>query len=348
MLSSLSVWLRVFLAVLLAGLVSFLTTPPVRRLAQRLGAIDAPDGERRINTSPVPRMGGLAIYAGFVTAVLILCRLDRETVGMLAGSVLIAAMGALDDVYDLPAWAKLLFQLGAALVAYFCGIVFAVISNPIRVTEIVTIPVGLLSLPITVLWIVGCTNAVNLIDGLDGLAAGVSAISSLTMLVVSLFVSEPAIAVILAALTGACIGFIPYNINPAKIFMGDLGSQVLGYLLSVLSILGLFKFHAIVTFFVPLLALAFPIADTAFAFCRRILRGQNPMKADRSHLHHRLLAIGLNQKQAVAVLYSVSALLGLIAVVLTGRAAFVRIVCLVLAVAVTVLCWLFVRGNSDR
>ena len=197
-------------------------------------------------------------------------------------------------------------------------------------------------MPLTVLWIVGCTNAVNLIDGLDGLAVGVSAISSLTMLVVALFVAEPNVALILAALTGACVGFIPYNLNPAKIFMGDVGSQLLGFILATVSIMGMFKFHAIITFLVPVLAMSVPLADTVFAFFRRIVHGQSPFHADKGHFHHRLLAMGLNQKQAVAVLYAVSAVLGLLAVLLAGKYTAVRIVCLVLAFAISICVWFFV------
>ena len=176
---------------------------------------------------------------------------------------------------------------------------------------------GNLSIPITVLWIVGLTNAVNLIDGLDGLANGVSAISATTMLVIALLASESQVAVVMAALVGACAGFMPYNLNPAKMFMGDTGATFLGYILATMSIQGLFKYYAVISFVVPFLILGLPIFDTAFAFIRRIAHGQNPMHADRSHIHHRLIDMGLNQKQAVATLYVISAILGLSAVVLT-------------------------------
>ena len=171
--------------------------------------------------------------------------------------------------------------------------------------------------PATVIWIVAITNAVNLIDGLDGLACGVSTISSMTLLVIALVVSEGNVAILMAALAGGCIGFLPYNLNPAKIFMGDTGSTFLGYILAVVSIQGLFKFYTIISFAVPFLMLGLPIFDTCFAFIRRIAHGQSPMHADRSHVHHRLIDMGFNQKQAVAVLYVISAILGLSAVVLT-------------------------------
>ena len=166
-------------------------------------------------------------------------------------------------------------------------------------------------------WIVGITNAVNLIDGLDGLACGVSTISSMTMLVIALTVAEPDVALLMAALAGGCIGFLPYNLNPAKIFMGDTGSTFLGFILATVSIEGLFKSYAIISFAVPFLMLGLPIFDTCFAILRRVSHGQSPMSPDRGHIHHRLIDMGFNQKQAVAVLYVISAILGLSAVVLT-------------------------------
>ena len=168
------------------------------------------------------------------------------------------------------------------------------------------------------------------------------------MLIVSLFVSEPVVSIILAALTGACLGFMPYNLNPAKIFMGDVGSQLLGFVLSTASIMGLFKLHAIITFFVPLLALALPLADTIFAFFRRILHGQSPFKADKGHFHHRLLAMGLNQKQVVAVLYGISAVLGLLAVLMAGDSMAVKIICLAAAFIISLVIWLKVFKNNPN
>ena len=200
------------------------------------------------------------------------------------------------------------------------------------------------SVPFTIIWIILCTNAVNLIDGLDGLAVGVSAISSASMMLVSLIVpmSTGSVPLLLACLTGACLGFMPYNMNPAKIFMGDVGSQFLGYVLACVSIMGLFKFHAIITLIVPFLSLAIPLFDTVFAFFRRILHGQSPFHADRGHIHHKLLAIGLNQKQAVVTLYGVSAILGIIAVMIAGPGTGIRIVCLALAFVISVAVWFFV------
>ncbi len=345
----LAIWLKLLLAAVVAFAVAFLMTPPVKRFAEKVGAMDVPKDERRVHNHPIPRMGGLAIFLGFVLSLLLFVNVTTQVMGLLLGAVIIVVMGAVDDIVSLNAWVKLAGQILAAVVAIRCGIVFDAISNFNFLSANTTIEIGFLSIPLTLLWIVACTNAVNLIDGLDGLAVGVSTISSLTMLVVALFVSEPNVSIILAALTGACVGFMPYNLNPAKIFMGDVGSQLLGFVLSTVSIIGLFKLHAVITFLVPMLALAVPLADTIFAFFRRILHGQSPFHADKGHFHHRLLAMGLNQKQVVAVLYGVSAVLGLIAVLLAGRSAVVRIICLIAAFAISLCVWLFLfRQNVNK
>ena len=341
-------WIKMLLAFAVSLLVAYVMTPPVKRFAEKVGAIDVPKDNRRVHDHPIPRMGGLAIFIGFVLSLIFFVPMSTKVLGLLVGSVIIAVMGGVDDIVSLNPWVKLIGQIVAALVAIRCGLVFDVISNPNIFAEETYIEIGWLSVPLTMLWIVGCTNAVNLIDGLDGLAVGVSAISSLTMLIVSLFVSEPVVSIILAALTGACLGFMPYNLNPAKIFMGDVGSQLLGFVLSTASIMGLFKLHAIITFFVPLLALALPLADTIFAFFRRILHGQSPFKADKGHFHHRLLAMGLNQKQVVAVLYGISAVLGLLAVLMAGDSMAVKIICLVAAFIISLGIWLKVFKNNPN
>lgn len=341
-------WLKILLAAVISFAVAYIMTPPVKAFAEKVGAIDVPKDDRRVHDHPIPRMGGLAIFVGFMVAMLMLVEMNKPVIGMLLGVVIIAVMGAVDDVVALNAWVKLVFQVVAAVVAIRCGVVVDAVSNPNILSDMTTIHIGFLSVPLTLIWIVGCTNAVNLIDGLDGLAVGVSAISSFTMLVVAMFVAEPTVAIILAALTGACMGFMPYNMNPAKIFMGDVGSQMLGFVLATASIMGLFKFHAIITFFVPLLALGVPLFDTGFAFIRRIIHKQSPFHADKKHLHHRLLKLGLSQKQAVAVLYGVSAVLGIFAVLLAGRNTYVRIACLVLALLVAFAVWFFVIRKNPR
>ncbi len=329
MFPELSEWLKLLLAFAVSLVISYLMTPPVKHFAEHVGAIDVPKDDRRVHDHPIPRMGGLAIFLGFVLSLLVFVPMDMKVMGLLLGALIIAVVGGVDDIIPLSPSAKLLAQFIAALVCIRSGIVFDAISNPNVFSDQTYIEIGWLSYPLTVLWIVGCTNAVNLIDGLDGLAVGVSAISSMTMLVVSLLVADPVVSIILAALTGACLGFMPFNFNPAKIFMGDVGSQFLGFVLGVSAIMGLFKLQAIITFIVPLLALAVPLADTLFAFIRRILKGQSPFHADKGHFHHRLMATGLSQKQTVAVLYGVSAIMGLVAVLISGHNNLIKILCVV-------------------
>ena len=304
-------------ALFTAAIVSFITTPVVRTLAFRVGAVDIPRDSRRMHHHPIPRMGGLAIFFGFLLSALVFVPLDTPLRGMLLGAVIIVILGILDDIYALPAMPKFLVQIVAATVAVLMGNEIEILSNPNIFSSNPYWDLGILSVPISVFWIVGITNAVNLIDGLDGLACGVSTISSMTMLVIALTVAEADVALLMAALAGGCIGFLPYNLNPAKIFMGDTGSTFLGFILATVSIEGLFKSYAIISFAVPFLMLGLPIFDTCFAILRRISHGQSPMAPDRGHIHHRLIDMGFNQKQAVAVLYVISAILGLSAVVLT-------------------------------
>ena len=291
----------------------------MKGLAYKVGAIDVPRDARRMHKVPIPRLGGLAIFIGFMVSVFLFVNIrgDRAMQSILLGAVVIVVLGVLDDIMALPAMLKFVVQIAAACIPALNGVVIQAISNPNIFSDDLYWVLDGLSIPITILWIVGITNAVNLIDGLDGLANGVSAISATTVLVISLMASELPVAIMMAALVGACVGFMPYNTNPAKMFMGDTGAMFLGYILATMSIQGLFKFYAVISFVVPFLILGLPIFDTAFAFIRRVAHGQSPMHADRSHIHHRLIDMGLNQKQAVATLYVISAILGLSAVVLT-------------------------------
>jgi UDP-GlcNAc:undecaprenyl-phosphate GlcNAc-1-phosphate transferase len=310
--------ITLLLALVVAAVVSFLTTPLVKTLACKVGAIDVPRDGRRMHKTPIPRLGGLAIFIAFILSVLLFADIDRQMQGILLGAVIIVVLGVLDDIMTLRAMPKFIVQILAAAVAVYHGCSIQFLSNPNLFSSNLYINLGWLSVPITIIWIVAITNAVNFIDGLDGLAVGVSAISTASLLVIALMVAENNIAIILAALLGACLGFIPYNFNPAKIFMGDTGSTFLGYILACLSIQGLFKMYAIISFAVPFLILGVPIFDICFAFLRRIAKGQNPMVADRGHVHHRLIDMGFSQKQSVAITYMITAILGLAAVVLTS------------------------------
>ena len=308
------------MALLTAFLIAYIATPFAMKAALRAGAIDMPgkagtDSARHLHKKPTPRMGGLAIFVGFVCSALLFAPLGPKNISMLAGATIIVLLGVFDDIYDLPAMKKLVVQLVAAAVAVLGGNKIYFFSRLMSLGG--HWDLGVLSIPVTLLWIVLITNAVNLIDGLDGLAAGVSTISCVSLVIIALVYSNPGVAIITSALAGGCIGFLPYNRPPAKIFMGDTGSTLLGYVMAVASIQGLFKFYAIISFVIPFLMLGVPIFDTCFAILRRLARGQSPMAPDRGHIHHRLIDMGFTQKQAVAVLYLISAILGLSAVVLT-------------------------------
>lgn len=334
---------------ILAFIIGFSSTPIVRRLAFRIGAVDVPKDNRRMHSRPIARLGGLAIVAGFVVALLFIVISSnflfsdryRDLLGIVSGIIIIVVMGILDDIKPLPAKLKLLFQVAAALMVVLIGDTkIDFLTNPFSNTGYSLLG-DYISYPLTVLWIVGITNAINLIDGLDGLAAGVSSISSLSLFVVSIlrFDSDPYTGIITAALAGSTLGFLPFNFNPAKIFMGETGSAFLGFTLGAISIQGTLKSYAAISIAIPLLVLGLPLFDTAFAIFRRLANRKPIMSADRGHLHHRLIDMGLSHKQSVIVMYTASAALGLCAIVLADKGALSAII---LLVAVSV----FVMGGA--
>ncbi len=310
------IYMNLILAFACAAAVAFAATPAAKRFAFAVGAIDRPGG-RHIHKKPTALMGGLAIFLGFVVSLLIFGSMDRQMASIMIGALIIVTVSAFDDIFDLPAWLRLGVHVLAAL--------FPILLGGIRIEQLSALgfgvdaefSLGVFSIPITALWIVGVTNAVNWIDGLDGLAAGVSGIAALSMLVISCLLGNFYVALIMAALSGAVIGFIPYNLHPAKIFMGDTGAMFLGYMLGVMSIQGLFKFYVAVSFVVPFLVVGIPILDMAVTIFRRLRRGQSPMAGDRAHVHHRLIDMGFTQRQTVAILYCISGVLGISAVVMT-------------------------------
>ncbi|MGI6337166.1 MAG: MraY family glycosyltransferase [Eubacteriales bacterium] len=310
-------YLTIGIAFLVAGIVAFATTPLVKKFAYVVGAVDVPKDNRRMHKTPMPRLGGLAIFFGFLIAILLFGSMDRVMASILIGALIIVTLGIFDDILRLQSWIKFIVQCAAACVPVLYGglrIEFFTSFNLFSGDRFLYL--GYLSIPITIIWIVGMTNAVNFIDGLDGLAAGVSTIASLSLLAVSCITQNSYVAIVMACLTGACVGFLPYNLNPAKIFMGDTGALFLGFILATMSIQGLFKFYAVISFAVPFLILGLPLFDMIVSVLRRVLSGKSPMAADREHIHHKLIDMGFNQKQAVAILYGITIILGLIAVVL--------------------------------
>ena len=324
-------------AFLIALIVALIATPAVIVLADKTGAMDAPDA-RKVHKGPMPRIGGLAIYCGFMVSVLLMLNfgdltpeLANGVIGLLLGGTLIVIIGLIDDYKNLPAKVKLLGQILAACVVVYFDVRIDFITDPFGDY----LYLEYLAAPATVFWIVGLTNTVNLIDGLDGLAAGVSTIASITIMLVALQENVMLVALFTAALAGAAIGFLRYNFNPAKIFMGDTGSMFLGFILAGVSVIGAVKSTATIALIVPILALGLPIMDTTFAIIRRYRGGVPIFKPDKGHLHHRLLDLGFSQRQAVLLMYVISALLGLSAVVLnevSGGMSIVIVVCVLLVV----------------
>lgn len=326
--------LTVLVAVVAAAIISFVLTPLVKALAIRLGFVDIPKDERRMHHRPIPTIGGVAIFTAFLLVMLVMCDMNRELWGLLAGSLLIVITGIIDDKYDLNAKLKFIIQIVAAAIPVSQGCLIEHICNPIGFIGPEYIDLGVLAIPITIVWIVAITNAVNFIDGLDGLSVGVCGISSLTMGIIALVMGQSTEALILGILLGACLGFLPYNFNPAQIFMGDTGATFLGFVLSCMSVSGLFKLYTVISFAVPLLVLGVPLFDICFACIRRIWNHVSPMHADRSHIHHRLIDSGFNQRQSVMILYAAASLLGVLAVVFSTSGVTKTLMILVAVVVV--------------
>ena len=308
---------RLFLGLILSAAISYFMTPVARRVAYRVGAIDVPKDQRRIHCEPIPRLGGLAIYTAFVAASLLLMPMDIPLATLLAGATMMACMGMVDDTRPLPARLKLTIQILAALVVIAGGARIEFITNFLSASKPI-IPLGVFSVPATLFWVVGITNTVNLIDGLDGLAAGVAGIASLSLAAVAYLNGQPEVAVLLAILAGAALGFLPHNSHPASIFMGDTGSLLIGFVLAVISIEGVIKSATTIAVAIPVLALGVPIFDTAFAILRRMVNGRPIMEADKGHLHHRLLEKGFSHRQTVWILYAFSLFLGISAIYISG------------------------------
>lgn len=328
--------------------VSLASTPFVKVLAYKIGAIDVPKDARRVHDHPIPRLGGLAIFYGFLISILCFATVDTQLKGIIIGCLIIVAVGIVDDVKQLSAKVKFVLQIVTAVIVVLHGVTIKYISVPSFIVEGGILNLGFMSIPITIVWIVGVTNAVNLIDGLDGLAVGVSSIATFSLFFIAILTREFQLAVITAALAGACLGFLPYNFNPAKIFMGDTGSTFLGFMLSVICIQGLFKGYVIISFIVPFLILGLPIFDTGFAIVRRIWNKKPIMAPDRGHLHHRLMDMGFSQKQTVAILYVIASILAMSAVVVLEGGAYWAAVFVIAIVLFVIFGYHFYKTNHKE
>ena len=325
-------WGNIAIAFILAFIVAFMATPYTIKIANKIGAVDIPKDKRRMHTKKMPKFGGPAVILGFIISMIYLIAImsiegslelfdyqeyGKKLLGILLGIGVIAITGIIDDIKTLKPWQELIGQTIAAIIVVAFGIQIEHLNIPFLYR------VGLseaFSVIITILWIVGVTNAINLIDGLDGLSSGISLISCISLLIIFLMNGSPMIAtVIVTAMSGALVGFLPYNFSPAKTFIGDTGSNFLGFMLAVVSILGVAKTYTAAVIVLPVIVLGLPIFDVIFAIVRRIAKGKSikaVFKPDKGHLHHKLVEKGFTQKQAVLILYGLSASLGMFAIIL--------------------------------
>lgn len=325
-------WGDIAIAFLLAFITAYVITPYTIRFAKKVGALDMPKETRKIHKKPMPRLGGLAVIAGFAVSViylLIVMSLEHtinlfgvdtyyiKLIGFFIGIVILGIFCFVDDLKGINPLVKLLGQLLAAIIVTICGIQIDRVSLPFFdtvFTEQIT------AIIVTIIWIVGITNAINLIDGLDGLSSGVSLISCISLLIIFALNGSPIISILLVtALAGSILGFLPYNFNPAKTFLGDTGSNFLGFTLSIISILGMAKTYTAIVLIAPLIVFALPLLDTTLAIFRRIIKTKSlkgVFKADKEHLHHKIMKHGYSQKQAVLILYGLSATFGMFAIIL--------------------------------
>ncbi|MEX0270214.1 glycosyltransferase family 4 protein [Leptolyngbyaceae cyanobacterium UHCC 1019] len=311
-------------AFIVSALVVLWSTPLIKKFGLKRGLVDKPGG-RKIHSRPMVRLGGVAIFAGTLAALLLVWwtggfgilspQKEYEVWGVTLGAVAFFLIGLADDLLTLPAISRLVMQLSVAAIVWQAGVQIEFLTVPFA--GLVALP-DFISLPITVIWLVGMANAVNMIDGLDGLAAGVSGIAAVVMLIVTLFMNQPAAALIAAALAGGALGFLRYNFNPAQIFMGDGGAYFMGFTLAGVGIIGLVKAVTTVAVLLPYLILAVPILDIFTVVVDRIRRGKSPFAADKRHLHHRLLQAGLSQRLAVLFIYSLTLWAGTLALALSN------------------------------
>ncbi|MFO7946584.1 MAG: MraY family glycosyltransferase [Armatimonadota bacterium] len=297
--------------------IAALLTPVIIRLAPLIGAVDRPE-KRRVHTTPTPTAGGLAIFVAFWVPVMITTwPPSRALIGVFIGSLILLVICLFDDIYGLPALPRLLGQILVAIVVYGWGVQIEGITDPSSLLgQYEYLQLGWLSAPLTVVWIVLIINAINWLDGLDGLAAGFCAIASGTLTIMAVATGSWVVAIPASALLGACLGFLPYNFNPARIFMGDTGAMFLGLMLASFAVIGTLKGPTALAVLAPLLILGVPLYDSISTVFKRWQNGKPIYSADKEHLHHRLLAHGLSTKQAVLVIYGLTAVLCLVALIL--------------------------------
>tara|TARA_B100001113_G_C21102570_1_gene619384 strand:- start:985 stop:2034 length:1050 start_codon:yes stop_codon:yes gene_type:complete len=295
---------------LIALVITNLTIPVIKKIALHWKLLDIPE-PRKAHTLPTPRIGGISLFLGISITSIILCQYNPAIITILIGSSLIFSIGIIDDIFGITPKQKLLFQIIIATLTYFMGLSITFVSSPVGAG---TLSLKWLSFPLTLIWIVGMTNALNIIDGIDGLAAGIAGISATMLSIVAITTQQYAAACLSLIILGSCLGFLHHNFAPAKIFMGDSGAMLLGYLLSCISIMGVMKSTTTFSLLIPILMLSLPISETLYSIFRRIKNNQKIFKADFDHFHHKLLKQGFTVKQITLGFYSLSIVFGLFAI----------------------------------
>ena len=357
-------WGNIAIAFLLAFIVSFMGTPWTIRLARKVGAIDVPKDDRRMHRNSMPKLGGVAVIAGFLISIIYLLfvmsiegSIDlfstdeyfKKLTGVFIGIIILAITGILDDIKTLKPYQKLFGQVLAAVAVVSFGLQIDQVNIPML--KYVGLPKEI-SVLLTMVWIVGITNAINLMDGLDGLSSGISLISLISLLIIFALNGSPIIAVlVIASLIGALVGFLPFNFAPAKTFIGDTGSNFLGFMLAVVSILGVAKTYTVAVIVLPILVLGLPILDVAWAIIRRIIKGKSLkaiFKADNGHVHHKLVKQGFTQKQSVLILYGASAIFGMFAIILLDSGIWKAISFMLMVIAAVALGYKDFKAQKDE
>ena len=330
---------------LIAFVLALVIVPVVRSFCLKKGLVDIPN-DRKVHKKPIPRLGGVAIWLCTILTFIILVFVNWDypygngLSGILVGGSIMFLLGLVDDLYDLSPKFKLVVQIGAALIAFLLGVRIEILFNPFGGA----LHLGIFSLPITLIWLVGISNAMNFIDGVDGLAGGVSAICAVTLAVVAIYTNQPISALLASILAGSMMGFLVFNFHPARIFMGDSGALFSGFALAGLSVAGVLK-SLTATMVLPILILVVPILDISFSVFRRLLKGSNPMKADAEHIHHKLLQAGFSHNRTAAILYLVCAGAGSVAAILVGAQ---RVYLTILLIVLSLMLLLSRLANSRK
>lgn len=340
--------MSIFYIFMVAFCISFTLCPINIYMSKKLGFIDVPKDDRRMHKKPVATIGGVSIILAFLITTLLFVKITPKLIYVLCGAIMIAICGAVDDKKDIKPRTKLIVQLIAAGLAVYGGVRISSFTNPFVPDAV--IKMGIFGPILTIIWIVGVSNALNLIDGMDGLCAGLSTISALTLYISS---DKTGFAPLLAlALAGSTLGFLPYNFNPAKIFMGDTGALTIGYILAILSVEGVMKSVATMSLIMPIFILALPVFDTLFAIFRRAINKKKIMMADKGHLQHRLIQSGYTVKQAVLIMYGLSIIFSIMAYLISrvppAFAIILSVLTLCLIVVLAMLFGLFKKESEQK